>query len=181
MCLASGIGFGAMAVFGKLSYDEGATVGTLLVVRFGLAAVLFWLLLAARGAVGEVRTLSRRDLGLALALGAAGDRAGRGGEVGLRQRRPLEQRFGVLHQDESRVREPDAAARAFEQRHARLALEDRELLGDRRRRELERVGDRGDRAALVQLAEEAEAAQVEHRLGTLPIQLHEYELLLMLR
>jgi drug/metabolite transporter (DMT)-like permease len=72
MCLASGIGFGAMAVFGKLSYDEGATVGTLLVVRFGLAAVLFWLLLTARGAVGEVRTLSRRDLGLALALGAAG-------------------------------------------------------------------------------------------------------------
>ncbi|HET8822187.1 MAG TPA: EamA family transporter [Thermoleophilaceae bacterium] len=72
MCLASGIGFGAMAVFGKLSYDEGATVGTLLVVRFGLAAVLFWLLLAARGAVGEVRTLGRRDLGLGLALGAAG-------------------------------------------------------------------------------------------------------------
>lgn len=72
MCLASGIGFGAMAVFGKLSYDEGATVGTLLVVRFGLAAVLFWLLLAARGAVGEVRTLSRRDLSLGLALGAAG-------------------------------------------------------------------------------------------------------------
>lgn len=72
MCLASGAAFGAMAVFGKLSYDEGATVGTLLVVRFGLAAALFWLLLAARGGVGEVRALSRRDLGLALALGAAG-------------------------------------------------------------------------------------------------------------
>jgi drug/metabolite transporter (DMT)-like permease len=72
MCLASGAAFGAMAVFGKLSYDEGATVGTLLVVRFGLAAVLFWLLLAARGGLGEVRSLSRRDLGLGLALGAAG-------------------------------------------------------------------------------------------------------------
>ena len=72
MCLASGAAFGAMAVFGKLSYDEGATVGTLLVVRFGLAAVLFWLLLAARGSLGEVRTLSRRDLALGLALGAAG-------------------------------------------------------------------------------------------------------------
>ena len=72
MCLASGIGFGAMAVFGKLSYDEGATVGTLLVVRFGLAAVLFWLLLAARRSLGEARMLTRRDLGLGLALGAAG-------------------------------------------------------------------------------------------------------------
>ena len=72
MCLASGAAFGAMAVFGKLSYDEGATVGTLLVVRFGLAAILFWLLLAARGSLGEVRTLTRRDLGLGLALGAAG-------------------------------------------------------------------------------------------------------------
>jgi drug/metabolite transporter (DMT)-like permease len=72
MCLASGAAFGAMAVFGKLSYDEGATVGTLLVVRFGLAAVLFWLLLAARGGLGEVRSLSRRDLGIGLALGAAG-------------------------------------------------------------------------------------------------------------
>jgi len=72
MCLASGIGFGAMAVFGKLSYDEGATVGTLLVLRFGLAGVLFWLLLAVRGGIGEVRSLGRRDLGLGLALGAAG-------------------------------------------------------------------------------------------------------------
>ena len=72
MCLASGAAFGAMAVFGKLSYDEGATVGTLLVVRFGLAAVLFWLLLAARGGLGEARSLSRRDLGLGLALGGAG-------------------------------------------------------------------------------------------------------------
>ena len=31
-------------VFGKLAYDEGATVGTLLSVRFTLAAALFWLL-----------------------------------------------------------------------------------------------------------------------------------------
>ena len=72
MILASGVGFGAMAVFGKLAYDEGATVGTLLVVRFGLAAVLFWLLLLAGGAMGQVRSLSRRDLGLGLALGACG-------------------------------------------------------------------------------------------------------------
>ena len=125
MCLASGAAFGAMAVFGKLSYDEGATVGTLLVVRFGLAAVLFWLLLAARGSLREVRTLGRRDLG--------------------------------------------------------LALEHRELLGDGARRELERVGDRGDRAALVQLAQKPEPAQVEHRLGTLLLSVHVYESSVMLR
>ncbi len=86
MCLASGAAFGAMAVFGKLSYDEGATVGTLLVIRFGLAAVLFWLLLAARGSLGEVRTLSRRDLGLALALGAAGYALQAGGYFAALQR-----------------------------------------------------------------------------------------------
>ncbi len=41
-CLASGIAFGAMAVFGKLAYAEGATVGTLLAIRFTLASGLFW-------------------------------------------------------------------------------------------------------------------------------------------
>jgi len=30
MCLGSGAAFGAMAIFGKLAYDEGANVGTLL-------------------------------------------------------------------------------------------------------------------------------------------------------
>ena len=37
-----------MAIFGKLAYGEGATVGTLLAVRFALAAALFWAL-ARRG------------------------------------------------------------------------------------------------------------------------------------
>jgi drug/metabolite transporter (DMT)-like permease len=41
-CLGSGAAFGAMAVFGKLAYAQGATVGTLLAVRFTLAAALFW-------------------------------------------------------------------------------------------------------------------------------------------
>ena len=55
-----------MAVFGKLAYDEGATVGTLLAVRFALAAALFWALLAA-GAAGALRALRRRDVALGLA------------------------------------------------------------------------------------------------------------------
>ena len=72
LCLASGAAFGAMAVFGKLAYDAGATVGTLLAVRFVLAAALFWALILAGGAAHEVRALSRRDAGFGLALGACG-------------------------------------------------------------------------------------------------------------
>jgi drug/metabolite transporter (DMT)-like permease len=71
-CLGSASAFGAMAILGKLSYAEGATVGTLLAFRFALAAALFWLLVLATGALGELRTLSRRDLLRALALGACG-------------------------------------------------------------------------------------------------------------
>jgi drug/metabolite transporter (DMT)-like permease len=72
LCLASGAAFGAMAVSGKLAYDEGATVGTLLAVRFALAAVLFWAIVLSGGAAREVRALGRRDLAAGLALGACG-------------------------------------------------------------------------------------------------------------
>ena len=71
-CLASGAAFGAMAVFGKLAYDEGANVATLLAARFVLAAALFWVLVLATGGAGEARGLSRRDVAVALALGACG-------------------------------------------------------------------------------------------------------------
>jgi drug/metabolite transporter (DMT)-like permease len=72
-CLASAAGFGAMGIFGKLAYDEGVTVGTLLSTRFVLAAALFWLILVcARGGIRELRSLSRRDLLIAVALGAVG-------------------------------------------------------------------------------------------------------------
>jgi len=72
-CLASAAGFGAMGVFGKLAYDEGVTVGTLLSTRFVLAAVVFWVILVcARGGIRELRSLTRRDLLIAIALGAVG-------------------------------------------------------------------------------------------------------------
>jgi drug/metabolite transporter (DMT)-like permease len=74
LCLASAGAFGSMAIFGKLAYDEGATVGTLLATRFVLAAALFWLL-----ALGRLRVLRRRDVALALALGAVGYGAQAGG------------------------------------------------------------------------------------------------------
>jgi drug/metabolite transporter (DMT)-like permease len=72
MCLVSGVAFGAMAVFGKLAYGEGVTVGTLLAVRFVFAAILFWGLVLAAGGTREVRALNRRDLRTGLALGACG-------------------------------------------------------------------------------------------------------------
>jgi drug/metabolite transporter (DMT)-like permease len=73
MCIGSAAGFGAMAIFGKLAYDEGTTVGTLLSARFALAAVLFWVLVFARGeAAAALGGLTRRDLLIALALGAFG-------------------------------------------------------------------------------------------------------------
>jgi drug/metabolite transporter (DMT)-like permease len=68
MCLGSAAAFGAMAVFGKLAYDAGATVGTLLAIRFGLAAILFWTLIRLR----DLRGLRRRDVAIALGLGAVG-------------------------------------------------------------------------------------------------------------
>ena len=71
LCLASAAAFGAMAVFGKLAYAEGSTVGTLLATRFTLAALLFWIVVAAAGRRGS-RRLARGDALRALALGAAG-------------------------------------------------------------------------------------------------------------
>jgi drug/metabolite transporter (DMT)-like permease len=69
MCLASAAAFGAMAVFGKLAYENGVTVGTLLAVRFTIAAVLFWALF---GVAREIRALARRDRMFALGMGAFG-------------------------------------------------------------------------------------------------------------
>jgi drug/metabolite transporter (DMT)-like permease len=71
-CLLSAAGFGAMGIFGKLAYEQGTTVGTLLSVRFALAALLFWALCASSGRLASVRALPRRDVGLALGLGAVG-------------------------------------------------------------------------------------------------------------
>jgi len=79
LCLASAFAFGTMAIFGKLAYDEGATVGTLLAVRFALAAALCWMLVAGTGAARRLRAIGRRDLGIAFALGAVGYSAQAGG------------------------------------------------------------------------------------------------------
>jgi drug/metabolite transporter (DMT)-like permease len=68
--MASAAAFGAMGVLGKLAYDDGATVGTLLATRFALAALVFWALTLATGTAGELRALRARDALIAIALGA---------------------------------------------------------------------------------------------------------------
>ena len=57
LCLASAASFGAMGVFGKVAYGEGATVSTLLSARFALAAVLLWLLVACAGGLRRLRAV----------------------------------------------------------------------------------------------------------------------------
>src|SRR5437870_3975752 len=69
LCLASAAAFGTMAIFGKLAYGEGADVTTLLAVRFTLAAAVLWVVVLARGGMPR---LARRDVGMALGLGACG-------------------------------------------------------------------------------------------------------------
>jgi drug/metabolite transporter (DMT)-like permease len=80
LILLSAAAFGAMAVFGTLAYGEGATAGTLLTVRFVLAALIWWtVLLATRAGAAELRSLDRRDAVLALGLGACAYAAQAGG------------------------------------------------------------------------------------------------------
>jgi drug/metabolite transporter (DMT)-like permease len=86
LCLASAAAFGAMGIFGKLAYEEGVTVGTLLAVRFVLAAALFWLFVAFSGGAPDMQALPRRDVGIALALGAVGYSAQTGAYFAALQR-----------------------------------------------------------------------------------------------
>jgi drug/metabolite transporter (DMT)-like permease len=72
LVVTSAAAFGANGIFGKLAYEHGSTVGTLLAVRFLVAAALFWVLALGTGAFSRVRLLSRRDVLLCLALGAVG-------------------------------------------------------------------------------------------------------------
>src|SRR5262245_57859307 len=58
-----------MAIFGKLAYDEGVTVGDLLLVRFGVAAIVMLGIMWARGGFGAV---PRRAAVAAFLMGAIG-------------------------------------------------------------------------------------------------------------
>jgi drug/metabolite transporter (DMT)-like permease len=85
LCLLSAACFGAMAIFGKLAYDAGASPGALLLVRFSLAAVLLGIVSLVRpslrraesgshpGEAGRRPAMTRgRVLAIAIGLGAIG-------------------------------------------------------------------------------------------------------------
>ena len=68
LCLASAVAFGSLAIFGKLAYDAGVGVLTLLFVRFAIAAPVLWAAaLQRRHRVRDARTLFT-----GLGLGAIG-------------------------------------------------------------------------------------------------------------
>jgi drug/metabolite transporter (DMT)-like permease len=82
-CLGSAVAFGTMGIFGRLAYDDGVTIGTLLASRFLIAAVLFWAIVLV---TGRLRRVSRRDAVIALALGAIGYSAQAGAYFAALQR-----------------------------------------------------------------------------------------------
>jgi drug/metabolite transporter (DMT)-like permease len=69
LCLISAAFFGAIAIFGKLAYDEGVVVADLLLVRFALAAAV---LSAVAAATGALRGVPRRAIVAALLMGGVG-------------------------------------------------------------------------------------------------------------
>ena len=72
LCLLSAAAFGTLGIFGKLASDAGAGVADTLLVRFGLAALIFAAALWLTGGLGGLRRLPRRVVLIGLGLGAAG-------------------------------------------------------------------------------------------------------------
>lgn len=83
--------------------------------------------------------------------------------VGLFQQ--FEDGFGVTDQVLPGGGEADPAAGALQQGQARLAFEDAELLGHRRRAEGQRFGDGGDGPPAGEFAQQAQASYIEHRIS----------------
>lgn len=73
--LASGIGFGSVTVLARVAFEGGSNAPTSLAFRFGIGAVIFWLLLLARQ---RVRQLPKQRIAAFAAMGflfAAGSTA----------------------------------------------------------------------------------------------------------
>src|SRR3954451_23945486 len=66
LVLGSAVAFGVMPIFGKLAFEAGVGVATLLFVRFAIAAPVLWVAVAVRDALPRDRGPVLR----ALALGA---------------------------------------------------------------------------------------------------------------
>ena len=85
-----------------------------------------------------------------------------GGELGLGRLELGQHALGAPDEQPCGGGEGHAPSLALEQCHADLALEGGQMLGDGGGRVAERLGGGGDRAALGELAEHVEAADVEH-------------------
>jgi drug/metabolite transporter (DMT)-like permease len=72
LCLLSAAAFGTLGVFGRLAEDAGAPVATTLLMRFGLAALVFAAVLPWTGDRDALRRLPRRAVLTGLGLGAFG-------------------------------------------------------------------------------------------------------------
>jgi drug/metabolite transporter (DMT)-like permease len=59
LCILSAAGFGTMAIFGKLAYEQDLAVGDLLLVRFALAAVILLAIAHARACCAGSRAGAR--------------------------------------------------------------------------------------------------------------------------
>ena len=70
LCVASAIAFGAMAIFGKLAYDAGVSLLTLLFIRFSIAAPVLWIAVLRRP--GAFAGTARRTMAAGFTLGAVG-------------------------------------------------------------------------------------------------------------
>jgi drug/metabolite transporter (DMT)-like permease len=70
LVLASAVAFGVMPIFGKLAFEAGVGVATLLFVRFAIATPVLWAAVAVRSALP--RAAGRGVVLRALALGAVG-------------------------------------------------------------------------------------------------------------
>ena len=103
------------------------------------------------------------------AAAQAGDRL----ELGLRLGQPGEDRVGVACTSaRARVGQPHAARAALDERGAGLALERRDLLGDRGLGERQGLGRGGEGAADGHLAQDAHSAYVKHQVDLYqPIQM----------
>lgn len=67
MVFAAAAGFGTLAIFGKLAVQTGPSIATLLLFRFVVGTIILWF---GFGYLGQLRRLSGRRLGIALALGS---------------------------------------------------------------------------------------------------------------
>ena len=88
--------------------------------------------------------------------------AGERGERGVHPLEFAEHRVGVAEDGFGRGGQPDRPPVGDQQRLSHLLLERRELLRDRRRRQIQRIGRRGDRAAVRELPKGTQPAKVDH-------------------